>query len=399
MDLEEIGIRDPGGGVNQSGIRDHNERLVLSMIQRHGQLPGMNIAKRAGLSPQTVSVILRSLEQDGLLVRGATVGGRVGKPSVPMALNPDGAFSVGLKIGRRSLEILLVDFVGNIRQQQQKTYKYPAPENIFAALSDGLQSFHDTLGPARFKRVAGIGVAWPSQLWIWHEQFGVERAEIARWREIDLKYEIAKFTDLPVFVENDATAACRAEHVFGLGRELQDFAYFFLGSFVGGGVVLNHSVYPGRSGNAGSFGSLPTNSPDRRNAQLIDNASIQQLEEKLVQSGIDASPIWQQPQDWSGFPRELDAWTEHTASHLARAIISICSVIDFEAVILDGAIPTDIRAEIVSLVSQKILHEDSRGILLPNIKQGTVGPNAAAVGAACGPIFAQFLLDTISGRL
>ena len=94
-------------GSNQSGLRDYNDRLVLSMIQRSGAIPGVEIARRAGLSPQTVSVILRSLEADGLLERGTPQRGRVGKPSIPMGLNPEGLFSVGVKIGRRSADLVL----------------------------------------------------------------------------------------------------------------------------------------------------------------------------------------------------------------------------------------------------------------------------------------------------
>ena len=94
------------GGVNQSGVRAHNERLILSVLQRNGAMPGSDIARVTGLSPQTVSVILRKLVNDALILRRAPVKGRVGKPSVPMELNPEGLFSVGLKIGRRSADLL-----------------------------------------------------------------------------------------------------------------------------------------------------------------------------------------------------------------------------------------------------------------------------------------------------
>lgn len=38
--------------------------------------------------------------------------GQVGQPSIPMSLNPNGVFSIGLKIGRRSADLVLVDFLG-----------------------------------------------------------------------------------------------------------------------------------------------------------------------------------------------------------------------------------------------------------------------------------------------
>ena len=68
-----------------------------------------------GLSAQTVSVIMRALEQEGLLLRGEPVRGRIGQPSVPMSLDADGAFFVGLKVGRRSADLTLIDFMGRVR--------------------------------------------------------------------------------------------------------------------------------------------------------------------------------------------------------------------------------------------------------------------------------------------
>src|SRR6185312_12448109 len=98
-------------GTNQSGMRDYNERLVLTLVRQHGSLAKTEIARVTGLSAQTISVIMRGLEEDGLLVRGAPVRGKVGQPSIPMSLNPDGAFFLGLKLGRRSADLVLIDFL------------------------------------------------------------------------------------------------------------------------------------------------------------------------------------------------------------------------------------------------------------------------------------------------
>jgi DNA-binding MarR family transcriptional regulator len=81
-------------GSNQASLRAYNERLVLSLVRRHGGQAKADIARSTGLSAQTVSVIMRALEEERLLVRGAPVKGRVGQPSVPMHLAPDGAFSL-----------------------------------------------------------------------------------------------------------------------------------------------------------------------------------------------------------------------------------------------------------------------------------------------------------------
>ena len=60
---------DPSRGTNQVGVRLYNERLVLSLVRRHGALPKADIARLTGLSPQTTTVIMNRLAEDGLLLR------------------------------------------------------------------------------------------------------------------------------------------------------------------------------------------------------------------------------------------------------------------------------------------------------------------------------------------
>ena len=64
--------------------------------------------------------------------------GRVGQPTIPMSLDPDGAYSLGLKIGRRSCDLVLVDFRGTVRQHAHRTFAYPTPEMILEFVREQL---------------------------------------------------------------------------------------------------------------------------------------------------------------------------------------------------------------------------------------------------------------------
>ncbi|MCE5974319.1 ROK family transcriptional regulator [Sinirhodobacter sp. WL0062] len=395
--MEMDKVRSLSGGVNQSGVRAYNERLLLTTLLRHGALPGSDIARRTGLSPQTISVILRKLEGDGLLVRGESVKGKVGKPFVPMAINPQGLFSYGMKIGRRSADLLVMDFQGNIRKQLHTRYNYPMPTEVFSFLHEGIQEIEAAMTSDEVSRICGLGIAAPFEMWSWHEQVRAPEAEFQVWREISFAEEVARFSQLPVFVVNDATAACRAEHMFGRGKEFRDYAYFFLAAFIGGGVVLNHSVYEGYQGNAGSLGSLPSRRDDGSECQLLDRASIHLLESSLIQNGIDPDRLWRVPQDWSSLSEWVAPWLEQTAAALAHASLTTCAVIDFEAILIDGALPPDVRERLVARVRERVSRLDTRGIIIPAIEAGMIGANARAIGAASSPVIAQFLLDTNAG--
>lgn len=380
-------------GSNQASMRVYNERLVLSLVRREGGLAKADIARHTGLSAQTVSVIMRSLEADGLLQRGEPVKGRVGQPSVPMHLAVDGAFSIGLKIGRRSADLALMDFAGTIREQRHKVYAYPRPADIVDFVQKGVSALLGSLSEPHRTRVAGLGIATPFELWNWAEEVGASRRRMKAWRDVDLGAEIAERCDLPVFMRNDGTAACGAELIMGRGAGHADFIYLFIGSFVGGGIVLNNAVYPGRSGNAGALGSMPMPVVDGQSRQLIDEASIFVLEQMLRDNGDDPSVLWSPPFDWTGFEPLLERWLEHTAMSLARAIIASCAVIDFPIAIIDGGFPTRIREVIVRKVRASMKSFDLQGLHPPEIVEGSVGANARVIGGALLPFFDRFLVD------
>lgn len=385
-------IRAISNGANQKGLRNHNERLILSVLQRHGQMPGSDIARDTHLSAQTVSVILRKLESDGLVLKGETVKGRVGKPSVPMAINPAGALSFGFKLGRRSSEFLLTNLTGEILFERRVTYDVAIPERIFAFMQDAYGAAVTEIGPQKAERLCGIGIAAPFEIWKWGASGTNSDAEFMTWKDLSFEQRVAEFSDLPVFMVNDATSACWAEYVYGRGKEFRDFAYFFVSTFIGGGIVLNHSVYEGALGNAGALGSLRVGDRDGRTRQLVDVASIHLLETLLDNAGYDTRALWIQPQDWTKFEPLVARWVADIAPEIARAALSACAVIDFEAIVIDGAFPAAVRHRLVEAVQASLPDEDSRGLILPQIEAGEIGGDARAIGAACAPIFNQYFL-------
>jgi len=395
--MEDGLIRSISTGLSQKGVRDHNERLLLSLLQRNGPMPGSDLSRLAELSPPTVSSILRRLKGEGILETGDPVRGKVGKPSIPMKLAPDGAFSFGLKIGRRSTDLVLLDLNGNLREERQLTYPVPVPDDIFDFLEVSVRDILGDMETAHAERICGLGIAAPFELWNWPDRSLDMSAALSPWEGIDLKEEAQSRVSLPVLLLNDATAACQAEHTYGRGKEFRDYAYFFIGAFIGGGVVLNNSVFEGRQGNAGALGSLRSIGPNGESMQLVDMASIHQLELRLREVDLDPQQLWSDPDSWHTLSRYVDPWLGQTAQELAKAALSTCSVIDFEAILIDGAFPTSVRDDLVSRVRRYVVTQDTRGLIQPRIESGSIGGKARAIGAATRPIGAQFMMQASVG--
>jgi predicted NBD/HSP70 family sugar kinase len=390
-----VSSADIARGTNQSGVRLYNERLALSLIRRHGSLPKAEIARLTGLSAQTVSMIIKQLEADGLVLKEKPKRGRIGQPPVPISLNPDGAYAVGLKIGRRSADLMLLDLVGGVRGSTHRTYRYPTPEQTMRLFEEGFEAVTRGFKSPQLARICGVGIAAPFEIWNWESEIGAPRDVLQDWRTFDIREEISRTFRGPVHLCNDATAACAAELTFGKGDRYRDYLYFFVGSFVGGGVVLNGSLFQGRTGNAGALGSMVVPAVGATNSaqQLIRSASIYVLEKKLTAKGIDPMLLWQSSDGWAEFGQPLDDWIDEAATGLAISALSAVAVLDCEAVIIDGAVPAPVRSRLVAATRQKVDTLDRQGLSPFVVVEGTIGSDARVMGGASVPLLSNFAID------
>lgn len=384
-------------GTRPTGVRLYNERLVLSLVRRHGAVPKAEIARLSGLSPPSVSAIVRALEDDGLIRRHAPQRGRVGQPTVPVSLDPAGAFSLGVKVGRRRGEIVLMDFVGGLRGAMHFTYPYPTPDALVDFIRRGIDELAGALSEESRGRIAGLGIATPFELWNWEGEVGSPPGAMQAWRGFDFAAVLQGVSELPVYVCNDATAACAAELLFGSAARHSETLYMFVAWFIGGGVVMNGSLFPGRSGYAGSLGQLLVPDIDAAGApagkQLLHCASLYLLAERIAAAGGDPSPIWLSPDDWSAIESSLEDWIAEAARGIAYAVVSAAAVMECQAVVIDGAFPPEVRLRLVERTRREVERLEKKGLPPFEITEGSIGNRARAIGGASLPFLAKFMRD------
>lgn len=381
-------------GSSQGGLRQYNERVVLQALRLHGALPAAELARLTHLTAQTISMITKRLLDDGLLLKGAPQRGKVGQPSVPLSLNPDGAFSVGVKVGRRSLDVLLLDFAGSVRERWSIGYDFPDPDELLPEIGARLQDIRRALGAERNERLQGIGIAAPLQLSAWREMLGADAAVAAKWDRTDLRAEVEALSGLPVQLVKDTAAACVAELVAGRGRALKSFLYVFVDTFIGGGLVLDSHLRAGLNGNAGAIGSLPLGlARQGRPAQLLSVASLLSLEQAWAAAGLAADVAGQDRalmEPWAPVTRQ---WLDEAAAAVAFAVDSAACLLDLEAVVLDGSFSPALREALRAAVQSALDRYDWRGVVRPAVLPGTIGSDARALGGALLPLYANFAPD------
>ena len=376
-------------GSNHNGMRQFNERIVLRAIRHAGAIAKADLARLTQLSTQTVSIIVNRLLTDELVIKQARIRGKIGQPSIPLSLNPEGAFSIGLQVGRRGLEVVVSDFLGHIRHTWQHHYPFPSPSEVIPSMAQGLAHMQSRMD-RDWQRVVGIGLSAPLSLHAWGDLLGPQASQaMAQWEQIDLLQTVQAMSELPVEFAKDTTAACVAELVQGKGRELTHFLYVFIGTFIGGGLVLDGHIVNGPRGNAGAIGSFPLN----HRQQLLEQASGWQLEQALIDAGHDpllvASDDIMQP----AFAPLRQPWLAQASQALALCITSASALLDLDAIVVDGSISTALLQALIAQTRSELASTRFEGIHQPQLVQGEVGASARALGGSLLPLHAQFFPD------
>jgi predicted NBD/HSP70 family sugar kinase/predicted transcriptional regulator len=389
-------------GSNSVQIRRYNERVVLEALRRLGKASKAELARSANLTPQTVATIVDYLAEVGLVRLEGKRAGQVGQPSTLYAPAPDGAFAIGLHIGRRAFDAVLVDFAGATLRTETCEYEYPEPEAVADLAAAYVKTLCASL-PAKFReRVVGAGVAMPYFLGGWGGELGIPRSVTAAWAEFDLTSVLKRDIKLPLFFENDASGAATAELVYGRGRETKDFIYLFLTTFIGGGLIVGGNLETGPNGNSAAFGPFPV-TPSRLSTVpppkgpfeiLLRRASVYVLTNHLRENGI---PI-RRAHELTGIGGKaepfLSEWVADCADALAQAIVGAIAVVDVSSIVIDGILPAAILQRTVEAVSERFAEILPEGLVAPRIEIGTIGSQAAAIGAAILPLYALFAADS-----
>jgi predicted NBD/HSP70 family sugar kinase len=386
-----------GRGSNSVQLRQYNERVVLDALRRFRHASKADIARFAHLTPPAVATIVEALEQGGYVKGGGRRFGGKGQPSAMYELSPDGAYSIGLHIGRRSLDAVLIDFCGQAQAFETHDHDHPDPAVVRRIANAILHRFRAHLGDGA-KRLVGIGVSAPYFIGGWDRELGFPAAVGEAWKKIDIATGFLETDGLPVQVENDASAAAVAELVQGLGARYQDFLHVSLTTFIGAGLVIDGTLQTGPHGNTAALGPFPVPpsalssvpKPAGPFDVLLHRASIYTLINHLRAGGVSIIRV----RDLEPLPPEaaelVSEWQDDCASALAQAIIGAIAVVDVEAVVIDGLLPRPLLLDTVARVRAQFSSLVPSGLIVPEILPGSLGNRASAIGASLLPIYSLF---------
>ncbi|MCI0364855.1 MAG: ROK family protein [Phycisphaerales bacterium] len=159
---------------------------------------------------------------------------------------------VGIDLGGTNMQIGVVDSRNRIvGRHGDKTRASEGVEAVIDRIVGGIHISCEQAG-INLKQVTAIGIAAPGAIDI--AKGVVLEAPNLKWRNVPLRAILRQRLTCKIVVDNDANAAVWAESQLGVARGRGDVLGVWVGTGVGGGLVLNGRLYHGDFFTAGEIG-------------------------------------------------------------------------------------------------------------------------------------------------
>lgn len=366
-----------------------SERALLHLLRLKGALSKAELARLSNMSAQGVSIIVERLLDLGLVRKGSKKRGRVGQPSTPIELNPEGAISLGIFIGSKTAQLIIVDFAGDIILERQVDYDDPRSDATSQKLVDVADAMVGGIDERLLNRRVGICVsAHASLLRSLSYAYRNRHDDQATGAETEkrLASRLSKHFALPVYCVNDIKAACLAQIVSDAEKGAMTTLYLDIGETFGSGLILEGRLIGSEDQLSSGLHALPVFG--LQGARVEDFASF-----KLLRNGVKDAGFGFNDQISNGFTDTrtiFEDWRKEAISALALAVRAAGATVSVERVLVASRLNSNDTIEFVNELRFAVETNTCADIRTPEISDCAIGPNARAWGTAIVPFFKAF---------
>ncbi|MGN7999219.1 ROK family transcriptional regulator [Sphingomonas sp. 22176] len=362
------------------------EKRLLWQLRTQGPQSRSALAETLQISNAAISKLSRTLISQALVeeMPAAPLAGR-GRPTVPLRISPAGGYAVGVAIYAGLLEIALVDYAGGVVSLTSEKVAPQAPE-AFARHVD--RRIHERAIEHRLlgSRLYGVGFSVPGPALSrdgnrWH----VVR-NLPGWKDAPLRTIFEEALRLPVWIENDATAAALAEYYLGgLIQRCTTAVVLLLGHGVGAGIIHRGALMRGEAGGAGEIGMFyPGDKPRPTTLDLIATLQAAGCKVQSLADFAEAIP---------GYESVIEQWQARAADQLLQTINSALAWFDPGAIRLMSPLPAEIMNGLTDRLNRLAItwgdHVADSEKARFDIEVSPLGGAGCALGAALLPIHAS----------
>jgi predicted NBD/HSP70 family sugar kinase len=322
---------------SQSSLREANRARVVESLKRHGRLTQIELAGSTGLSPATVSNIVKELTAAGVLHTSFT--SRSGRRATLVALARRMGLVAGAHFSTRQLHISIADAtrttVAETAVPLAPGHRHDAElDRLTLLLGDMLESLGGELAP---HHALGVGQNPPHD-----PRTGMVSTPglLPGWEGIDVAASLSARIGRPVSVDSEANLGGLAEAREGSGRGATSSVFVRVGHTISAGLIVDGDLFRGVSGKTGQIGhvTIDENGPVCRCsnrgclemyaaapallALFPESEGMQRLTDLLAASDAGVSTAHRVIAD--------------AGRHIGIAVASLCNLFDPEVIVVGG---------------------------------------------------------------
>ncbi|SOC48110.1 predicted NBD/HSP70 family sugar kinase [Rhizobium subbaraonis] len=359
--------------------RQFSQRSVMEAIVQGGPISRASIAKLTGLSKQTISEIVRDLEEDGWVRETGRTSGHIGRTAVTYELVVDAAYIIAVDLGGTKVRVAVTDLAGQIVGEDAAPTDARGGMHLVTQISDMAlaAATHAKVSRERL-RLAVVGVPGAPD-----NRTGriLLAPNIRDFDKMDVLDAFRQAFGFDVLLENDVNLAALGESWQGQGQGIDNLAYVALGTGIGSGLILGGTLVRGAANAAGEMGFLPIGADPFEQESLrvgayeraVATYGIIARYEAATGEKVDVPAVFERA---AAGDKAADAVLDDTARQVACGIAAICAIANPQLVILGGSI--GLRPEILERARRFL------PLCFPypvEIASGELGSRAALVGA------------------
>lgn len=388
--------------LNRKGLRrtdpDRPRPLadaVLRLIWEELRISRAEIARQASLSRSTVSEIINEILPMGIVTEVGEGPSQGGRRPIVLEFQDDACVILGVEMSGAHVVVALTDLRGNVLTWVSREHPVrndpPGTRKLIAELC--AICLDDPV--AKGKPLLGIGVAVPSPVDP-SQPDRLSNVVLPAWEETLGLDELARGYNVPLMVDNDANLGALAEHWWGVGRGVNDFAYIKVATGIGSGHVIGGEVYRGATGVAGEIGHTsidPAGKPCICGLRgclvtLIGGPALVGRAVELSGEFTDSALAGKmctvkeiEDAALAGDPMALLV-AQEAASHLGRAVAGLMNLMNPSLVVVGGDLARlgDLLLDpLRKMVKSRTLVSS---VAAAKIQASELGPRSVAIGAA-----------------
>ncbi|HEU5243428.1 MAG TPA: ROK family transcriptional regulator [Gaiellaceae bacterium] len=355
-------------------LRTLNERTVLEAVRTTGPISRAEVARRTGISRPTVSLVLRSLLDDGLVreTEHDPQGPHYG--AVYYEADPEAAVVLGVDFGSRAVRTAFCDLSGRVRAREELRSRGSVEERIDALASSVRSLLRTSKLPGDL--LENAVVALPAVV---HPTEGrVSEADLPGLGVSDLRKQLEQALGVPVTLENDVNLAAVAEQRRGVAQDVADFAFLLVGAGLGAAVMIDRELHRGHNGNAGELDAVRNGRPDDVDPCA---ASLSQLAAELARG---KETVLERPFDMQELFAAAGAGdavgiavVEEAARRIALHVLPLAATLDLPLVVLGGSVGAN--PPLLEPVRRQL--DDLLPFAAPRVEVSALGEAAVIEGA------------------